>query len=683
MAAQHETSHDDTFEFDTGATHADSSWEVGRTQSLPTNVSSLFSTDSPTPSRKRFNRRDSMASIVSTLAEEDTTATDPIERLTTQVSRVLVINTGGTIGMADPDGKGYEPVPGFMEKYLKSLDICHDSTFDLEQFGPGLITRPWKNGKRIYYEILEYDPVLDSSDMMMSDWKLLAGDIELHYDDWDAFVILHGTDTMAYTASALSFMLENLGKSVVITGSQVPLCEQRSDGLLNFQGALVVAGNYIIPEVTLFFSSKLYRGNRVSKVNSMDFAAFDSPNFPPLVTFNINIEVNWALVLRPQDRTFSVQHEVDSNVAVIRIFPGITAATVTAVCKAPVKAVVLESFGAGNVPRRTDFLTALTQATKRGVIILNITQCPRGAVIDAYAAGRILKSCGVIAGGDMTLEAALAKLCYLVSKTNLSENQRKAMLEQDLRGEISSQNDTKRGLSDHAFLNKISKALKLKSRGDQDRLKTLLAPAVLMSAVATGNLELVTQLCEMGYDPNCADYDHRTPLHVAAKRGNTAIVRYLLSRGASVHSVDVDGSNPLFDAVMHQHPLVVRLLRDMNACLPTRRSAEQLNAACVLEDITMIKLWTLAGVDPNNKDYHNHSALELAWALDNAKITWLLLLNPKADRHAFLRSTWGLSYIRSRHMHPNIHFVPWSNVLLAPTLTFHYMYLFPGQTDAL
>ncbi|KAJ3322968.1 hypothetical protein HDU76_013780, partial [Blyttiomyces sp. JEL0837] len=335
---------------------------------------------------------------------------------TSATSRVLIIYTGGTIGMKNHHQHGYTPVPGFLTETLKSMRRFHDSSLspedypdrsqtNLDQTGedshvpitstvnlplryqipdwegvkmvdaigrtqgsdepsvfingtpvtrvklPAMVTPPSLYGKRIKFSVLEYDPLMDSSNMTMTDWVKIATDIEVNYQLFDAFLVLHGTDTMAYTASALSFMLEELGKTVIITGSQVPLAEIRNDAVENLLGALTIAGHFVIPEVTLFFAQKLFRGNRASKVDAYDFKAFDSPNFKPLVSVGINIDVVWSEVRRPTAiARFRAEKRLNPSVAALRLFPGITEATVRAFLSPPIKGVVLETYGSGNAP---------------------------------------------------------------------------------------------------------------------------------------------------------------------------------------------------------------------------------------------------------------------------------------------------------------------------------------------
>eukprot|EP00158_Paraphelidium_tribonemae_P004258 Partr_v1_DN26665_c0_g1_i1_m69167 putative L-asparaginase len=301
-----------------------------------------------------------------------------------------------------------------------------------------LITPKTLYGKRIRYSVLEYDPLLDSANMTMSDWIKIAVDVEHNYANFDSFVIVHGTDTMAYTASALSFMLEDLGKTVVITGSQVPLAEWRTDAEQNLLGALLMASHFPIPEVCLFCDNTLFRGNRCTKINALDFRAFDSPNLKPLAQTGVNIHINWNEVRRLEPTgSFHAHKLLNPNVATLRIFPGITSSTVRAFLQPPIQGVVLETYGAGNAPTtRSDLLDILKQACQSGVVIVNCTQCKRGMVSDVYATGKALTALGIVPGGDMTPECALTKLSYLLGK-NRSPYEVRKLMQTNLRGELS------------------------------------------------------------------------------------------------------------------------------------------------------------------------------------------------------------------------------------------------------
>jgi 60kDa lysophospholipase len=233
--------------------------------------------------------------------------------------------------------------------------------------------------------------------------RLELSPFQQSYEFFDGFVVLHGTDTLSYTASALSFMLENLGKTVIITGSQIPIFETRTDGKDNLMSALIIAGNYVIPEVCVFFNSKLFRGNRTIKVSSASLETFDSPNVAPIAKMGINVEIDYRLIFRPcKVAKFAVHSKLDENVGILRIFPNMPTNTIKAFLQPPMKGVVLQTFGAGNIPsNRQDLTDTLKEATERGVIIVNCTQCITGSVAEIYETGRHLMDCGVVNGYDM------------------------------------------------------------------------------------------------------------------------------------------------------------------------------------------------------------------------------------------------------------------------------------------
>ncbi len=352
-------------------------------------------------------------------------------------ARVLVLYAGGTIGMK-ASGRGYVPSPGYLAEQLARLPQFHDASLPVQQDDgrPVFVTPPSREGRRVSLTVKEYEPLLDSSNMGMEDWARIAEDVGRHDAEFDAFVVLHGTDTMAYSASALSFMLENLSKTVILTGSQIPLTTARTDALDNLLGALTIAGHFEIPEVCLYFCHKLLRGNRAQKQDASGFDAFWSGNFPPLVEVGIDIKAKWDLILQPTGEPLHVQTKMNPNVAALRLFPGITAETLANFLRPPLEGVVLETYGSGNAPdRRRDLLDALRAATDRGVVIVNCTQCHKGTVSATYAAGIALAEAGVIGGADLTPEAALTKLSYLLAK-GLSPTDIRSQMQLNLRGEL-------------------------------------------------------------------------------------------------------------------------------------------------------------------------------------------------------------------------------------------------------
>lgn len=333
-----------------------------------------------------------------------------------QKKSIYVAYTGGTIGMQRSD-KGYIPVSGHLQRQLALMPEFH---------------RP----EMPDFTIHEYAPLMDSSDMTPEDWQHIAEDIKAHYDEYDGFVILHGTDTMAYTASALSFMLENLGKPVIVTGSQIPLAELRSDGQINLLNALYVAANYPINEVTLFFNNRLFRGNRTTKAHADGFDAFASPNLPPLLEAGIHIR-RLNTPPAPYGSGELIVHPITPQpIGVVTIYPGISAEVVRNFLRQPVKALILRSYGVGNAPQNKAFLQELKEASSRGIVVVNLTQCMSGRVnMGGYATGNALAHAGVIGGVDMTVEATLTKLHYLLSQGLDTQAIRSAMA-QNLRGEL-------------------------------------------------------------------------------------------------------------------------------------------------------------------------------------------------------------------------------------------------------
>lgn len=332
--------------------------------------------------------------------------------------RILIINTGGTISSVKTE-HGYEPAEGYVSAALALV--------------PALRHQDMPS-----YTIKEYKPLLDSSNMTLNHWNLIAEDIAREYEDYDGFVVFHGTDTMAYTASALSFMLENLAKPVIITGSQIPLAEVRNDALDNVVTSLWLCAHQPINEVCIYFNQRLLRGNRSRKISAQSFDAFDSPNYPHLASIGINIELHHDNLLPLPSRPFHLQPIQPHFIANFRLFPGFAADVLNYLVQQPLQGLVLETYGAGNAQNNDPrFLSLLKEACARGLIIVNCTQCQQGRVeMNQYATGHTLKEAGLISGHDMTPEAAHCKLLYLLSKNLTSEEVRQRM-EMNLFGELS------------------------------------------------------------------------------------------------------------------------------------------------------------------------------------------------------------------------------------------------------
>lgn len=331
--------------------------------------------------------------------------------------RIFILNTGGTISSVRK-AHGYEPVAGYAAEALARIQaLQHPDMPD--------------------YVIEEYAPLLDSSNMTVDDWNRIAKTIQDRYEDYDGFIIYHGTDTMAYTASMLSFMLENLAKPVILTGSQLPLSEVRNDAYDHVVASLWLCAHYPLHEVCIYFNQQLLRGNRSRKVSVDKFHAFNSPNFPPLANMGTHIELAKELLIPKPQAPFSVQKIKPQAVANFRLYPGFSMEVLSHILQKPLKGLVLETFGAGNAPNNNEaFLALLRKATEQEILVINCTQCIQGSVaMGQYATGYTLYKAGLVSGQDMTPEAVHSKLLYLFSK-NLSHTEMKTQMLADLCGEL-------------------------------------------------------------------------------------------------------------------------------------------------------------------------------------------------------------------------------------------------------
>ena len=334
------------------------------------------------------------------------------------MKQVLFIYTGGTIGMVHTP-MGYAPRDGYFRTLLDAIPALHREGMP-------------------HWELQELSPLLDSANMSCEDWNKIAALIAAQYDRYDGFVVLHGTDTMAYTASALSFMLGNLAKPVVLTGAQIPLCELRSDGNDNIVTSLLIAAEGVVREVCIYFGGTLLRGNRATKYSADGLIAFVSANYPPLAEAGITIRYRRDALLSGQGGPLRLQHLDSVPIGLIKVFPGIQFSLFASIMTEKLRGIVLETFGAGNVPGDRDaLLPIIRRAFAHGTVLTVCSQCPQGAVsLGAYETSSALKQAGAVSGRDMTTEAALTKLYYLFS-LGLGKEAVQQEMGHNLRGEIS------------------------------------------------------------------------------------------------------------------------------------------------------------------------------------------------------------------------------------------------------
>jgi lysophospholipase len=566
------------------------------------------------------------------LEEAGQTDVDRVSKSLKKDPHLLILYTGGTIGMM-ATADGYAPKKGYLPKRMAELPMFQDPVKPIGTMPKSIY------GRHTTYEIIEYEPLIDSSSMSQEEWIRIAKDIHAAYEKYDGFIVLHGTDTMGHTASALSFMLENLAKPVVVTGSQIPLSELRNDGVENLLGSMLIAGHFQIPEVMLFFRSRVMRGNRTWKESSHSLDGFSSPNLPPLATVSITIDVDWDNVLPMPGDPLILHTKLVKDISIITLFPGISPQLVRAQLAPPVAGAILQTFGAGNAPENQELLDVFEDASNRGVLLVNVTQCRHGGVAaGAYAAGAGLMKAKVVPMGDITLEAAMAKMSVVLGY-GLSIESARAAMSRNLCGEIPDEKPDEKllSLSSTAFIRAVSKSFGTFGVESRKSIQKVLLPVMACCAAGAGSVTELAGIFRVGESADCCDYDQRAPLHIAAAEGYVDCVKFLIEKKyANVNVADRWGSLPLDDAALKQHTEVCDILLQ-NGAKASPRLTEQLFSIVDTGDVVKATCLIKCKADVNYVDYDGRSMLMLA-ARKSADLVRLLL---DAGADPLKKDTWG------------------------------------------
>ncbi|CDS35712.1 Ankyrin [Echinococcus multilocularis] len=568
----------------------------------------------------------------------------------------------------------YKPKQHFLTSYLFQMPIFNDHLFwehaplfysstslpptSIKTSTPSTVSLPLalpldEDKRRILYRLLEYDTLLDSSDCQLEVWINLAKDLERFYDYFDGFVILHGTDTLPYAASALSFILENLTKPVVMTGSELPIDRLRNDGRINLLGSLLFAGGgYNIPEVTVFIQNELYRGNRIVKAATTDLEAFLAPNSQPLAVMDEHVKVYkeriWTAP-KQASKPLRVQSNLCPNVAILRLFPSISIDAVRSFFQPPMQGVILETFGTGNIPsNNAELVEVLKEAHEvHNIVILNVTQCWKGTVANVYATGAILSSVGAVSGCDITTEAALMKMAYVLGKWDNPATQRR-MLSHSLRGEMTEPSVETRSHRRHSVSTSQSSEasaskemttalgetlVNVEAAGLARQWSENLFHSLICAAADNDDVEMLEQLLHISGHFEYTDSRRIHPLHVAAGAGAYAACRLMLENGVSANVADARGFTPLSYAVRARNctPALISMLLQFGCRLPhiVSARAREANIAASNGRLKQLRFYRLAGLTLQELDAEGRSPLHTAVAYHQREVVRYLITPAK------------------------------------------------------
>lgn len=549
--------------------------------------------------------------------------------------KVLIVYTGGTFGMMKTP-EGYAPKKNWLLSRIQSGKLFFDEEYTKNNhISKTSCTPETLQGHRLRYHLIEYDQIIDSSELNSRHYTMIAETIEENYDKYDSFIIIYGTDTMAYMASQLSFMFENLNKTVVITGSQIPISEWRNDAESNLVGAFTVA-EHMIPEVVVFFNGRLYRGNRICKESSTNLKAFGSPNFPELAKFDVFLNYRRDLIRRPpkEGDKFQVFKLLERRIALIYMHPLITSSIFLSAFKRA-KAIVLQTYGMGNFPlSRVDLLEVLEDAIlKYQKTVVIVSQCRTGFVRSSYASCTELKKLGAVLAEDMTIEAVIAKLSYILGKGFKGPDIKKQMMT-DLRGEITIEKilsgEEEESAKISRFLASLGGSSDKSSPQDLNTISKLIQPLVIQTAALEGNISRIQNLLDQGVDINATCKNGDTALHIAVRNNDHNLVEFLLRQAeTNLSLIDKSGNSPLFYACLNGCESIANMLLERNAKFIT----DEINLADVLckkakiNDILSITLFHKAGANMELTNYDKRTLAHISAAENHEQILQYLAKN--------------------------------------------------------
>ncbi|EDW14464.2 L-asparaginase 1 [Drosophila mojavensis] len=553
-------------------------------------------------------------------------------------SRILVIYTGGCIGMMRMEDGSLQNVSGELIKRLREDTSFHDKDYKLpfERGENSPLVLPWIHDTqyRVIYDIVEFTQLMNSSSIHLDDWVHLAKEVEDNYERYDGFIILHGRDTMAFTASALAFMLENLTKPVIITGSQLPIIELRTDGRNNFVTSLLIAGNFDLPEVILVFGHKVLRGCRSTKRANNSFHAFDSPNAPALGTCSVNIDIDNKNIFQPNNSgPFTVFTEMEPNVSLLRLYPGISVEVMQSFFNPPMKGVVIQSYGIGNIPTNDHKLSdVISDAISRGIVVVNMTQCSNGKVMPQHLTSNWMEL-GVVCAYDMTQEAALTKLSYVLGKKEWDVDVKKEKMEQSLRGELTIPTSAKSVEVD--FIEGVARNLQVSKDKKRGEMCATFFPALVEAAIREDNPHKLTNLKQYGANLSDTNTEGRTALHLACFLGKKKCVGTLLKDGSPVDLTDRFNRTPLHEAIDADNHELIEILLKKGATLTEGplELAQKLRSLAEDGNVDRLESYRLAGADLEVADGSGRTALHHASQLGEINVVKYLLpyyRNPSA-----------------------------------------------------